>query len=277
MSTYLADSEISTFNHHRSTEPLKVSPDFAAVTAFALELSRASGGAFDPTVGPLVNLWGFGAAGRHLPPPDPDALAAARAACGFHRLEVMPGDRLRKALPALEISLAAVAKGYAVDGVAGLLTQGAWEDFYVEIGGEVRVRGQGPEGRPWRIGVDYPDPASTVGSAFLAILNLSDCAVATSGDYRNFRQGEDGIRTSHFIDPRTGVPVADPLASATIIAETCMVADGLATAASILGVDAALELLQRYPGTEALLVYRRPDGSLREVETSGFAAYRVTD
>lgn len=275
MSTYLPDSEISAFNLSRSTEPMIVSEDFATVAAFSLELSRASMGAFDPTVGSLINLWGFGATRRDLPEPDTEALAAALAVCGFERLEVALPETIRKAEPELEICLDAVAKGYAVDGVAELLTRRGWPDFFVEIGGEVRVRGNGPEGRPWRIGVDYPDPASLVGARFLAILDLTDCAVATSGDYRNFRRGKQGQRASHFIDPRTGRPVEDPLASATIIASTCMVADGLATAAAILRADEALHLLEAYPTAEALLVVREADGTLREVATPGFSAYRT--
>ncbi len=157
MSTYLPDSEISTFNESASIEPFPVSPEFARVAWYSLQLSGQTGGAFDPTLDPLINLWGFGHEGSRDETPSPDAIAAAHQKCGYQHLSVPDATHLVKDLPGLQLNLSAVAKGAAVDGLSLLLLDEGLTNTYVDIGGEIAVRGSNPDGIAWRIGIDLPD------------------------------------------------------------------------------------------------------------------------
>ena len=273
MSTYLPDSEISTFNESASIEPFPVSPEFARVAWYSLQLSGQTGGAFDPTLDPLINLWGFGHQGSRDETPSPDAIAAAHQKCGYEHLSVPDATHLVKDLPGLQLNLSAVAKGAAVDGLSLLLLDEGLTNTYVDIGGEIAVRGTNPDGIAWRIGVDLPDPESTLGESIVQILSLSNRAVASSGDYRNFRIDENGVRLSHLIDPRTGAPVANDVAGATVVGPNCMAADGMATALMILGAEEGLAYIETVPDVEALVVTRSPDGDFIELPSSGFNAY----
>lgn len=274
MSTWKPDSELSRFNA-APAGAFEVSEETADVVAAALRVWARSEGAFDPTVMPLVDLWGFGPAGREVEPPDEVALAAALAHCGADKLRV-EGSALHKELDALQVDLSAIAKGYGVDAVCARLGELGHEDFLVEVGGELRTGGNANGERPWRIGVDRPPPPgagglmSTPGTSLYATVEVGERAVATSGDYRNWREVE-GVRLSHTVDPRTGRPVANRVASATVLAPNCMEADAYATALMVLGEEAALELVESLPGIEALLILRE-DGYFSSRRSSGFPA-----
>lgn len=267
MSTYRPQSELSRFNAAAEGEWIPVSPTTAAVVERAIEIGRQSRGALDVTVGPLVDLWGFGTDPRPARVPSVDELEAARQAVGLEHLEVSldpPG--LRKQVAGLRVDLSAIAKGDGVDRVGALLDAEGYRDWLVEIGGEMRGRGRRPDGDPWSIAIERPTPDSR---GIAKIVPLRDVAVATSGDYRNYFV-EDGVRYSHTIDPRTGAPIRHELASVTILAETCRDADGWATAIDVLGPEEGYAVAVEQ-GLAALLLVRDGDG-FREVATPRFLA-----
>jgi thiamine biosynthesis lipoprotein len=268
MSTYRPDSEISRFNDWQSIDqPFQISADFLHVMTVAERIHRLSGGAWDATVDPLVNLWGFGRRETPVDMPDADAIRRAKANVGFNRIHIDPQGYLIKRNPLVTLDLASIAKGYGVDALAELLQREGIRDFLVEIGGEVYAAGRKKDGSPWRVGVNTPakDAAAT---GVYKVISLSDRALATSGDYRNFIE-IDGRHYSHVIDPRSGYPTANRIVSVSIEAATCTLADGLATAVMVMGIRAGLELVDRLDGVEGLIVERRPDGSLADHYSRG--------
>ena len=268
MSHYRPDSELSRFNGAQSTAPQPMSGETLGVLAEALAVSRASGGAFDVTVGPLVDAWGFGPAGRAPAAPDEAALAALRTRVGSELLEIdAAASTLRKRRAEVVVDLSAIAKGYAVDAVASLLADLGVRNYLVEIGGELRAAGANEEGAPWRVAIERPAPGAP---AAQRIVPLTDAALATSGDYRNFYD-LDGARVSHMLDPRTGRPVTHGLRSVSVIAERCSLADARSTALAVLGPDAGYTLAAEQ-GWAALFVTDDGTGRLVERETPAFAA-----
>ncbi|HSN53344.1 MAG TPA: FAD:protein FMN transferase [Candidatus Sulfomarinibacteraceae bacterium] len=264
MSTYLPDSELSRFNRH-GTDPFPASDALREVISEALRVARLSDGAFDITVGPLVDAWGFGPTPRDQPPGEVE-IAALLAATGSEYLVVDPErGTLRKLRPGLGGDLSAIAKGYGVDRVAERLLELGLGDHMVEIGGEVRAAGVNADGQVWRIGVERPEPRRR--SVWTAV-PLADLAMATSGDYRNYVES-DGVRISHTIDPRTGRPISHSLASVTVLHPSCMTADALATALNVLGPDQARALADR-EGLAVLLLVRDPAGSFGEWTSDGW-------
>ena len=257
LSTYDPRSEISRFNAIATTGPVVVSPTLRAVAVIADEVSVATGGAFDITVGPLVQAWGFGVASPAPPRvPDPDAIDRLRAVVGFERLElVADGRSLRKTVPALQLDVNGIAPGYAVDLIAGRFDALGLRDFLVEIGGEVRARGRNARGRVWRVAVEAPLSGER---RPYALVELDDLAISTSGDYRDFRE-LDGVRVSHTIDPRTGTPVAHRLASVSVVHPSTALADAYSTALMVLGPEAGMALALRL-GLAALFIERTADG-----------------
>ena len=259
MSTWKADSELSRFNALRSTEPFPIAPDTAAVLAIALEVGERSGGAFDVTVGPLVEAWGFGASEAPAEGPDAETIAALRARVGQGQL-VLDADpaapTLAKRHPEVAADLSAVAKGYAVDRVAQLLLAAGFDGFLVEIGGELRAQGRRPDGTPWRVAIEEP---VFEGRAIHRVLALEEHAIATSGDYRNYRETADGTRVSHTIDPRTARPIAHGLASVTVLHREAAWADAWATALNVLGPDEGYLLAER-ESLAATFIVRDGDG-----------------
>ena len=239
MSTYREDSELSRLNRYPVGVPFFLSPPTAEVIRESLRIARLSNDAFDVTVGPAVNLWGFGPEGRPERIPDVAVLAEALARVDVHALKLEDG-RLIKAKP-VYIDLSGIAKGYATDRVADYLETWGVEDYLVEIGGEIRTHGEKPDGTPWRIAVEKP--ASSERSV-QRIIDLGNAAVATSGDYRNYFES-DGMRYSHTIDPRTGKPITNRVASVTVITERCMTADALATAFTVMGAQEGLAMAER--------------------------------
>ena len=268
MSTYRPDSELSRFNAYDGTDWFPVSADTARVVSAALQVSEASGGAFDVTVGPLVNLWDFGPEHRDARLPSDEELAAARARVGYRMLEVRPEPpALRKSDPAVYVDLSAIAKGFGVDAIVEYLGSIGCESYFAEIGGEIRARGTKPDGSGWKIGIEAPASDRFSPRAAQRIVTLDGQAVATSGDYRNYWELQ-GRRFSHTIDPRTGRPVEHRLASVSVLAGDCMSADAWATTLMVLGPDDAYNLAVE-KNLAVLLIIREDDGFV-ERSTPGF-------
>ncbi len=265
MSTFLEDSELSRLNQSRSTDWLPVSDHLATVLAEAQRISRLTDGAFDVTVGPLVNLWGFGPEKRDADDlPASAEIAALMRKCGYLNLQVRETPpSVRKLLPEIYIDLSAIAKGYGVDRVADYLESAGIKDYLVEIGGEVRVKGKSRRGDAWRIGIEKPAPGQRVVEK---VLVLDDMAVATSGDYRNYIE-VDGQRFSHTIDPRTGRPITHKLASVTVLSHTTMTADALATGLMVLGPDAGFDLAEQRAWA-ALFIIKAANGFIEKPTTA---------
>ena len=262
MSTYRSDSELMRLNRTPPLTWLDISQDFARVVTVALQVAAFTQGAFDPTVGALVGLWGFGGAGgggvdgsdaRRSVPGDAD-IAPLLAASGWRQLEMHPDGARARRLSEFALDLSAIAKGYAVDlAIASLESKGC-VDFLLEVGGEVGARGTRVDGSTWLLGIESPD---SPGSVVLA-LALADAAIATSGDYRN-RVIIDGEVFSHTLDPATGRPVSHGLASVSVIGESAMRSDALATALSVMGPDRGLAFAEAHE-IEAYFITRVDSG-----------------
>ena len=282
MSTYREDSEISRFNRLAAGESFVFAEETWAVLELAWRVREESRGAFDPTVGPLVDAWGFGAPGRALSPTPPadDDLTALRQAVGG--IEFSSIDRRLLKLDArAALDLSAVAKGWAVDGVSEALLQAGYPNHLVEIGGEVRTSGHSSAADPWRIAIEQPPPRPADSDsdshleapvtenppALQRVLPITDGALATSGDYRNYWE-RDGMRYSHTIDPRTGRPVEHSLASASAFHTSCAVADAYATALMVLGPEDGLRWANENGIAALLLIYDQD--SLEELPSAAF-------
>lgn len=244
MSTYLPDSELSKLNRSPVGEPVRVSPDMFDVLLLSLEVSWISDGAFDITVGPLVDLWGFGPRDELKPyrVPDPKRIAELLKNVGFTHLEFDMAHHTVTKRHAMTLDLSGVAKGFGVDKVATLLDNAGYHNYMVEIGGELHLKGHSPRGTPWRIAIEEPNSSleRTVNRAVV----LTDIGMATSGDYRNFFE-QNGRRYSHTIDPKTGYPITHNLASVTVLAKTTARADALATALEVLGPKKGMQLAEQ--------------------------------
>lgn len=269
MSTWLPDSPISRFNRSASTEPFAVSTDFAGVTRLALDVSRASAGAFDITFGPMFALWGFERSGPGRVP-DEQAMAATLARCGYRHLEVVSSNQIRKAIPGLQIVFNAIVPGYAAERLAGLLEARGYTNLYVDVGGETVTRGRNPQGQPWRIGIETPAYGAEAGASVEAVVELSGQALATSGDYRNFFTDEAGHVFTHIFDPRTGRPATSRVASVSVVTTNGGLADALATTLFVMGPAEGLPWLAAIPDTEALFIMRESETTLREIASDGF-------
>ena len=268
MSTWQSTSELSQFNATKSTEAFPVAPQTLEVFEIAQQVSALSGGAFDVTVGPLVQAWGFGSRGRGTPP-DAQTLATLRERVGYQKLAIDAVERsIAKAHPELEADLSAVAKGYAVDELARGLESLGHSAFLVEIGGELRARGRHLDGQPWRVAIEAPGlPERPIHR----IVELRELSMATSGDYRNYYEYE-GRRLSHTIDPRTGRPIEHGLASVTVLHPEAAWADAWATALNVLGPVAGYDLAVAQ-GLRAYLILRSEGGGPGEFEVRPTPAF----
>ena len=275
MSTYRQDSEISRFNSSVDTGWQPVSAETGTVIAAALEVSHSTGGAFDITVGPLVDLWGFGPAGERDRLPSAAEIARARQRVGFRKLALRTAPpALRKTDAGVHIDLSAIAKGYAVDRLAELLESVGAHDYLVEIGGELRAGGRKPDGAPWRVAIERPDRG---GTGIQRVIALEQAGMATSGDYRNFRE-IDGERYAHTIDPATGRPVRHTLASVSVVHGSTMYADAMATALMVMGPDHGYAFAESQ-GLAALFVRRAGTGEqpFEELATGAMSALVQAD
>lgn len=265
MSTYRPQSELSLFNNSDSSDWQPVSQDLYTVLFEAKRISHLTEGAFDITVGPLVNLWGFGPDPLTSEPPSNEAIQQALQRVGYQRL-LLKSDPLsiKKTQTDLYLDLSSIAKGYGVDKVGLLLEKEGINDYLVEIGGELRLRGRKPDGNLWRIAIEKP--ASEL-RMIQKIVPISDVSVATSGDYRNFFEA-DGVSFSHTIDPRTGRPIDHSLASVTVLSDTAMEADAWATAFMVLGAEDGSRLAEQL-NIPVLFITKNEQG-FSERSTSAF-------
>ncbi len=272
MSTFRPDSEISRFNAlDAGVRGMRVSEDFWNVLETSRRVYRLTGGAWDGTVFPLIELWGFT---ESMPPrrtPSPERVRAVLARVGFDHILLLPGRRIAKRDPRVELDLASIAKGYGVDRIASLLRAEGFRDFLVEIGGEVLAAGRRRDGKPWRVGISRPEAGDAPDDVY-RVLSLTDRALATSGDYRNFFE-IDGRHYSHIIDPRTGYPVDNHVVSVSVTAPGCTLADGLATGLMVMGPRRGVALVDGLDGVECLIVVRRRDGTLVDFASRNFRSF----
>ena len=264
MSTYISDSELSLFNQSASGTKVQVSTALYNILSKAQQISRDSDGAYDITVGPLINLWGFGPDKRINKAPSDEKIAAIRSRVGYQHLALL-GDETIVKHANLYLDLSSIAKGYAVDQLANLVGSAGYSAYLVEIGGELLTKGMKPDHQPWRIAIESP----TAGRTIQRIVRVDDIAVATSGDYRNYFE-DDGIRYSHIIDTKTGRPITHNLASVTVLADNCALADALATAFLAMGVEKSYQYASDN-GIDAFFISKSSDGFIEKM-TPGFAS-----
>ncbi|MDR2118116.1 MAG: FAD:protein FMN transferase [Tannerellaceae bacterium] len=256
---------LNPFNPHsiiskvNRNEPVEVDGFFTDVFLKAQEIYACSGGAFDPTVAPFINLWGFGFS--RMDSVSPRMIDSIRTFVGYDKIR-LEGKTVVKDDPRIILNFSAIAKGYACDAVARLLEREGVTNYMVEIGGEVAMRGVNSLGECWRIGINKPEDDADGGSTSLedTIQMCKPCGIATSGDYRNFYV-KDGVKYAHTINPATGYPARQNILSATVIAGDCMTADGYATAFMVMGIEKAVETARAIPGIEYFFIYSDPDGN----------------
>ncbi len=266
LSTYRDDSEISQFNQGDSLQHF--SPFFLPVLKSSKEVYEATSGAFDPTVLPLYNAWGFGMK-KNEEEPTPEALDSIKNLVGYNKVH-FNDTLLTKDVKGLRLDFSAIAKGYGVDVVAEFLKSKGITSYKVEIGGEILCGSPKPNGKKWAIGIEQP---KRDGQAVQQVLNLENVAIATSGNYRNYVE-RDGKRYGHTIDPVLGRPVQHELLSATVFAKDCMTADAYATAFMVLGMEESKKVLEQHPELDALFIYDE-DGKYQVWESKGVNAYRA--
>ena len=258
LSTWKNDSALMRFNHSSGTEPWPVSEAMADIVTMSLRIGAKTDGAMDITVGPLVNLWGFGPDKQPLKTPDPQQIAAAKARTGLQHLTVINhADRqyLQKDIPDLFVDLSTVGEGYAADHLARLMEQEGISRYLVSVGGALVSRGMNGDGQPWRVAIQKPTDRE---NAVQAIVDINGHGISTSGSYRNYYE-LDGKRISHVIDPQTGRPIDHKLVSVTVIAPTALEADGWDTGLMVLGPQKAQEVV-RQQGLAVYMIVKEGDG-----------------
>ena len=256
MSTYLVNSEITQFNDLNAGESISISTGFKNVIQRSIYWGKITNGAFDPTIFPIVQLWRTGSRinkmGENWEPPKSGEILSSMNKIGYNKININE-NTLSKAIKGQMIDLNAIAKGWGVDEIFRFLKRTGFKDLMVEIGGEVRVGGKNNLNRPWSIGIETPVKNTLPGEQIFGKVDISDKGMATSGNYRNFYT-YNGKSYSHIIDPRNGKSVESSLLSVTVLAESCMDADALATALSILSYDQGLKLINSIEGSEALWI-----------------------
>ncbi|MFT6154628.1 MAG: thiamine biosynthesis lipoprotein [Bermanella sp.] len=266
MSTYQPDSEISVFNSSAAPHSQVISDDFAQVMALSIKLNLDTDGYFDVSVGPLVNLWGFGPDKNPVSKPSDQVINNTLANIGLNAIALEQGKLSKNGLRYIDLS--AIAKGYAVDQLAKLLNSQGVDSYLVEIGGEMRAKGLKPGAEPWKVAIESPNFSQR---KVHKILPVTDVAIATSGDYRNFFE-LDGKHYSHSINPKTGYPVEHSLASVTIIAEQCAHADALATAMLVMGMEKAKEYVLKND-IKAYMIVRNEQNGFQEYLSPAFLGW----
>ena len=258
------DQSLSPFNKtsviskvNRNENPV-VDPMFKEVFLLAENISNETHGAFDITVAPLVNEWGFGF--KKGVEPTRQVIDSLKYIVGYQKVKLTPKNYVQKQDPRIMLDCSAIAKGYGCDVVARLLRKNGINDYMIEIGGEIVTRGFNQKQEPWRIGVNKPtDDSLNTSQELQTILNVTDIAMATSGNYRNFFY-KNGKKYAHTIDPKTGYPVQHNILSATVLAKNCATADAYATSFMVLGLEGAQKILQQHPELMAYLIYADKDG-----------------
>lgn len=258
LSTWKNDSALMRFNHATDTRPWPVSEAMADIVTLSLRIGAKTHGAMDITVGPLVNLWGFGPDKQPVATPDAQAIAAAKARTGLQHLQVINQSGrqfLQKDIPDLFVDLSTVGEGYAADHLARLMEQEGISRYLVSVGGALVSRGMNGEGKPWRVAIQKPTDRE---NAVQAIVDINGHGISTSGSYRNYYE-LDGKRISHVIDPQTGQPITHKLVSVTVIAPTALEADGWDTGLMVLGPEKAQQVV-REQGLAVYMIVKEGEG-----------------
>lgn len=271
LSMYQKTSELSRFNMTQANSPFRVSRDFYRVLVQCQELYTLTDGAWDGTVKPLVDLWGFGTKHRNKTLPSQADIQNALSRTGFNKL-LLDDQNLTKTASGITLDLGSIAKGYGVDEIARLIAESGVENYLVEIGGELVGSGKNKRGKTWTVGISKPKKGSVNPGLYKAVI-LENKAIATSGNYRNFFE-KDGRLYSHIIHPKTGHPVDNMVVSATVIAPNCTRADGLATALMVMDTDKALDLVNSLEHTESLIL-KQEGQALRAFRSNGFSEYEM--
>ena len=267
MSKWAAEHIITAINNNTSMD---TNPMFVEVFTLAQEVSKETNGAFDITVAPLVNLWGFGF--KNMDNVSQEKVDSLLPFVGYQKVKLVNG-KIQKEHPETMLDCSAIAKGYAVDVVAQLLDRKGIQNYMVDIGGEVDVHGKNPNGELWRIGINKPtDDSLSVNQDLQTVLSISEVGIATSGNYRNYYY-RDGKKYAHTIEPRTGYPVQHSILSATVVARDCMSADAYATSFMVIGLEEAEKFIQRHPDIDAYLIYTDDAGEYQTYVSEGMKAY----
>ncbi|MCR5535708.1 MAG: FAD:protein FMN transferase [Bacteroidaceae bacterium] len=257
----------STVSNINRGECMKADSLVTCVWNMSRSISKETDGAFDPTVAPLVNIWGFGYKTRQLP--DKAIIDSLRELVGWQRIYIQDGNFCKED-PRMVIDFSAVAKGFGVDHVANLFRNLGIKNFMVEIGGEIVAQGTNPKGEAWRIGINKPDDDSTgTNNELQEVIEVHDGALATSGNYRNFYI-EGGRKIAHTIDPKTGYPAKQSILSSTVKAPSCAMADGYATAFMVMGMERSQKFLQKHPQLQAYFIYADESGQYQTWHTPSF-------
>jgi FAD:protein FMN transferase len=256
LSMYNPKSEISRFNRYPANQPFKLTTDFYRVLLESRHLYGITQGAWDGTVKPLVDLWGFGIKNKPTTLPEPRQIQEALARTGFHKLRL--GDHLLTKTQEVTLDLGSIAKGYGVDALARLFSTNGIHNFLVEIGGELVGSGKNKKGTPWVVGISRPEKKG-LSPALYKTISLENMAIATSGNYRNYFE-QDGQLFSHIINPKTGFPVGNQVVSTSVIAENCTIADGLATGLMVMDVQKGIDLVNSLANTECLIIQKQGKG-----------------
>lgn len=271
------DGSLSPFNDTAIITRINRNEDVIADSFFinvfhrSMEISKETNGAFDITVAPLANVWGFGFKKGTFP--DSVLIDSLLEITGYDKVELSAEGKVVKQDPRIMLSCSAVAKGYAVDVIAHLLEKKGISNFMADIGGEVVVRGRNPQDGLWRIGINKPvDDSLAVNQELQTILKITDSGIATSGNYRNYYY-KDGKKYAHTIDPRTGYPVQHNILSATVISKDCMSADAYATAFMVMGLEEAKRFADMHPDIDACFIYTDKDGKLQTFLSKGMKKY----
>lgn len=266
MSMFDPQSELSLFNLHAQKNPMTVSKEFLSILLTGRQLFDITGGAWDGTVKPLVDLWGFGVEKNMRRIPAEDDIRRALSSTGFHYIDILPPKTVIKNRP-VTLDLGSIAKGYGVDKLAAMFQSFGINDVLVEIGGELSASGRNLKGRPWSVGITRPAKKSLRQNIYTAV-RLDSRSIATSGDYRNFFK-KNGKAYSHIISPKTGRPVKTDIVSASVISGTCTFADGLATALMVMDLQKGLDTVNALENTECLVITHR-DGHFKSHMSAGF-------
>jgi len=263
LSPFNKESVITAINNNTSMD---TNPMFVEVFTLAQEVSKETGGAFDITVAPLVNLWGFGF--KNMDNVSQEKVDSLLPFVGYQKVKLVDG-KIQKECPETMLDCSAIAKGYGVDAVGKYFESQGITNYMVEIGGEVRVRGFNPRGELWHVGINKPndDPAS-INNDIEQVIQITQLAMATSGNYRNYYE-KDGKKYAHTIDPHTGYPVQHSILSSTVLAQDCATADAYATAFMVLGMDKAKKVLAKHPELMAFFIYSDKDGEMKDWMTEG--------
>ncbi len=263
LSPFNKESVITAINNNTSMD---TNPMFVEVFTLAQEVSKETNGAFDITVAPLVNLWGFGF--KNMDNVSQEKVDSLLPFVGYQKVKLVDG-KIQKECPETMLDCSAIAKGYGVDAVGKYFESQGISNYMVEIGGEVRVRGFNPRGELWHVGINKPndDPAS-ISTDIEQVIQITQLAMATSGNYRNYYE-KDGKKYAHTIDPHTGYPVQHSILSSTVLAQDCATADAYATAFMVLGMDEAKKVLKKHPELMAFFIYSDKDGEMKDWMTEG--------